>query len=67
MAGDGRLADGHWPVAELITLVRDRKGAVHAPKSVDFADALPVTGLRKLNKKVIPVRFWQAQQRAANW
>jgi hypothetical protein len=30
--------------------VPDTKGVVHAAKSVDFADALPVTGLGKPDK-----------------
>ena len=50
----------------LIALVRDRKGVVHAPKSVDFADGLPVTGLGKPDKKVLRTRYWGAQQRAVH-
>ncbi len=51
------------PAEELIALVRERKGSVHAPKAVDFVDALPVTGLGKLDKKAIRARFWQGQER----
>jgi acyl-CoA synthetase (AMP-forming)/AMP-acid ligase II len=43
---------------ELIALVRQRKGPVQAPKSVDFADALPVTPLGKPDKKAIRARYW---------
>jgi fatty-acyl-CoA synthase len=50
----------------LIALVRDRKGVVYAPKSVDFADSLPVTGLGKPDKKVLRARYWGAQQRAVH-
>lgn len=39
--------------AELIALVKQYKGAVYAPKTVDFVDALPVTGLGKLDKKAL--------------
>ena len=49
---------------ELIALVRERKGAVYAPKAIDFVDALPTTGLGKLDKKAIRARFWQGQGRA---
>jgi fatty-acyl-CoA synthase len=48
---------------ELMALVRERKGAVQAPKSIEFVAALPVTGLGKLDKKAIRAKFWQGQQR----
>lgn len=48
---------------ELIALVRERKGAVYAPKVIDFVAALPVTGLGKLDKKAIRAPFWQGRQR----
>lgn len=38
---------------ELIALVKEHKGSVHAPKSIAFADELPVTGLGKLDKKAL--------------
>ncbi|MSQ55637.1 MAG: acyl-CoA synthetase [Betaproteobacteria bacterium] len=49
---------------ELIALVRKAKGAVQAPKSIDFVDSLPVTGLGKPDKKAIRAKYWQGQQRA---
>jgi fatty-acyl-CoA synthase len=39
--------------AELIALVRERKGAVHAPKSLVFADSIPLSGLGKPDKKAL--------------
>ena len=48
---------------ELIALVRERKGAVQAPKSIEFVDALPVTGLGKLDKKVLKAGFWAGRDR----
>ena len=39
--------------AELIALVRERKGAVHAPKSLVFADKIPLSGLGKPDKKAL--------------
>ena len=51
---------------ELIDLVRDAKGAVYAPKSVDFVDALPVTGLGKPDKKALRARYWAGQDRAVH-
>jgi fatty-acyl-CoA synthase len=42
---------------ELIASVRDRKGPVQAPKTVDFVDALPVTPIGKPDKKALRARF----------
>jgi fatty-acyl-CoA synthase len=39
---------------------------VQAPKSVDFVDALPVTGLGKPDKKVLRARYWGEGGRAVN-
>ena len=51
---------------ELMALVKDKKGAVHAPKTVEFVDALPVTGLGKTDKKTIRAKYWGDQQRMVN-
>ena len=51
---------------ELIALVRERKGAVHAPKAIDFVAALPMTGLGKLDKKAIRATFWQGLARSVH-
>jgi len=51
---------------ELIALVRERKGVVYAPKSLDFADSLPVTGLGKPDKKALRARYWAGQQRSVH-
>jgi fatty-acyl-CoA synthase len=50
----------------LIALVREAKGAVYAPKSVEFADSLPVTGLGKPDKKALRARYWAGQDRAVH-
>lgn len=50
----------------LIARVRDAKGAVQTPKSIEFVDALPVTGLGKLDKKAIRARYWDGQQRSVH-
>ena len=61
------LRPGATPNAEaLIALVRDAKGVVQAPKSVDFTDALPVTGLGKPDKKAIRAKYWGGSTRAVN-
>jgi len=51
---------------ELIRFVRDRKGPVNTPKSVDFLDALPVTALGKPDKKALRARYWADQSRNIN-
>ncbi len=49
---------------ELIARVRDAKGAVQAPKSVDFVESLPLTGLGKPDKKALRARYWGGQTRS---
>jgi fatty-acyl-CoA synthase len=39
--------------AELIALVRERKGSVQAPKSVDFVESIPQTPVGKPDKKAL--------------
>lgn len=52
------LRPGHAVQAvELIALVRQAKGPVHAPKSIDFVDDLPVTPLGKPDKKLLRQRY----------
>jgi fatty-acyl-CoA synthase len=43
--------------AELIALVREKKGVVQSPKSVVFVDQIPVSGLGKPDKKVLRVQY----------
>ncbi len=42
---------------ELIALVRSVKGAVQAPKSVEFVDAIPLSPLGKPDKKALRARY----------
>jgi fatty-acyl-CoA synthase len=49
--------------AQLIALVRDHKGPVYAPKSVEFLDALPVTPVGKADKKVLRAKYWEGRER----
>jgi len=48
----------HVDAAELIALVREAKGPVQAPKTVDFVASLPVTGLGKPDKKALRAAYW---------
>jgi fatty-acyl-CoA synthase len=54
---------GTVEAAELISLVRDKKGPVYAPKSVEFIDSLPLTPVGKADKKVLRARYWEGHDR----
>ncbi|ADP80575.1 AMP-dependent synthetase and ligase [Pseudofrankia inefficax] len=49
--------------AELMALVKERKGAHHAPKTVDVVDALPLTAVGKPDKKALRARYWSLADR----
>ncbi|HVW32226.1 MAG TPA: AMP-binding protein, partial [Acidimicrobiia bacterium] len=51
---------------ELIALVRDRKGRVNAPKSVDFVDEIPLSPLGKPDKKALRAPYWPSGGRQVN-
>ncbi|MEV0945393.1 AMP-binding protein [Rhodococcus sp. NPDC049939] len=57
---DGQSVDAD----DLVEKVRAAKGPVHAPKSVDFVDSLPLTPLGKLDKKTLRSRYWESADRA---
>jgi len=48
---------------ELAAFVKERKGPVHAPKSVDFVEALPVTTVGKVDKQALRAPYWSAESR----
>jgi fatty-acyl-CoA synthase len=47
----------------LMQLVKDRKGGPHAPKQVELVDALPLTAVGKVDKKVLRAKYWAGQAR----
>jgi fatty-acyl-CoA synthase len=51
---------------ELAALVKEAKGAIHAPKSVDFVDAIPLSALGKPDKKVLRAQYWSGSDRLVN-
>ncbi len=51
-------------VAELQALVKEAKGSVQAPKSVDFVEAIPLTAVGKPDKKAVRARYWEGSERA---
>jgi fatty-acyl-CoA synthase len=51
---------------ELIELVKEHKGSVQAPKSVDLVDAIPLSALGKPDKKTLRARYWGEGGRMVN-
>jgi acyl-CoA synthetase (AMP-forming)/AMP-acid ligase II len=49
--------------AELTDFVRCRKGALMAPKTIDFVDAIPLTNLGKIDKKALRASYWAGRER----
>jgi len=44
-------------------LVRERKGAIYAPKTIEIVDSLPLTAVGKADKKVLRARYWRDRPR----
>ena len=51
---------------ELMALVKEHKGAHHTPKSIEFADAIPVSPLGKPDKKALRAQYWGTTDRQVN-
>ena len=58
-----RRSNSQVDSASLIALVREKKGSVYAPKSVEFVDELPLTPVGKVDKKVLRTPYWQDRSR----
>lgn len=52
--------------AELIEWVKQRKGSLLAPKSIDVVDALPLTAVGKHDKPALRAGYWHGAERAVN-
>ncbi|MBA4867253.1 AMP-binding protein, partial [Streptomyces sp. PSKA54] len=52
--------------ARLIARVRSAKSAVHAPKSIDVVEELPLTPVGKTDKKALRAAFWAGQKRSVS-
>ena len=48
---------------QIVSLVRERKGSVYAPKTVEFVEAMPLTAIGKPDKKAIRAKYWTGQSR----
>ena len=49
---------------DITELVKAAKGSVQAPKSVDFAEGIPLTAVGKPDKKALRARYWEGSDRA---
>ncbi len=48
--------------AEIQQAVKERKGSIQSPKQVIVADALPLTGLGKPDKKALRATYWTGER-----
>jgi fatty-acyl-CoA synthase len=48
---------------DLIRFVKEKKGSLVTPKSVEFWDAIPLTNLGKIDKKKMRERYWAGAER----
>ena len=64
------LQPGHEPsdglTRELQQLVKDSKGSQQSPKSIDYAESLPLTPVGKPDKKAVRARYWAESDRAVS-
>jgi len=58
--------DADVSAGELIEIVRERKGPVYAPKSVDFVDAIPLTPVGKADKRALRASHWAGHERSVH-
>ena len=49
--------------ASMQALVKEAKGSVQSPKSVDFVDAIPLTPVGKPDKKAVRAQYWEGTDR----
>ena len=50
--------------AQIIDEVKQAKGSVQAPKSIDYVEAIPLTPVGKPDKKQVRAKYWEGQQRS---
>jgi fatty-acyl-CoA synthase len=49
--------------ASMQALVKEAKGSVQSPKSIDFVDAIPLTPVGKPDKKAVRAQYWEGSDR----
>ena len=58
--------DATVDVDAVVEAVKQAKGSVQAPKSVDVVESIPVSALGKPDKKALRAQFWGDQERGVN-
>ena len=62
------LKPGFEPSDDLVTamqlLVKEAKGSVQSPKSIDFVAGIPLTAVGKPDKKAVRAQYWQDSERS---
>jgi fatty-acyl-CoA synthase len=51
-------------ISAMQALVKDAKGSVQSPKSIDFVDGIPLTPVGKPDKKAVRAQYWQDSDRS---
>jgi fatty-acyl-CoA synthase len=51
---------------EIVALVKQAKGSVQAPKSVDIVESIPLSALGKPDKKALRQQYWGDRDRGVN-
>ena len=46
--------------------MKERKGSVYAPKTVDVVESLPLTAVGKADKKVLRAQYWGGADRGVH-
>ena len=49
--------------AALVELVKDAKGSVQAPKTIDYVEGIPLTAVGKPDKKTLRAQYWDNSER----
>jgi fatty-acyl-CoA synthase len=49
--------------AALIDMVKQAKGSVQSPKTIDYVEGIPLTAVGKPDKKVLRAQYWEAGAR----
>ncbi len=50
-------------VTAMQLLVKEAKGSVQSPKSIDFVEAIPLTAVGKPDKKAVRAQYWEDSER----
>ena len=52
--------------ASMQALVKEAKGSVQSPKSIDFVEGIPLTPVGKPDKKAVRAQYWTDSERGVS-